>query len=290
MKSSGEMGCREALEYMDSYLSDELLVETCYEVVRHLEGCSACSAELAARTLVRTSLRHAIARESVPADLRARIHAGIQRRESRGKFASLRWAVALAAGVVLCAVAWLAYRPLRFPALSDRAGQEDYIHRVSAPIAAALRLGLGDHLHCSVFRHYSPEPAERMEKQLGTVYQGLLPLLRAAIPGNYNIVMGHQCRYAGRRYVHLSLQKEGKLMSLIITLKQSGESLDGVQELMRPAGIPVYEAAAERYRVAAFETERYFAFVVSDLNEGTNLQMAVRLAPSIRGFLEKVKA
>lgn len=285
------MGCQKTLQYMDSYLSGELRVETCHDVLRHLDGCSACSAELAARTRVRELLREAVAQESVPRDLRARIQARIEQRDSLARFGNMRWVVALAAGAAICAVAWLGYRPSALPALWDRLGQEEYIHRVSATVATAMRLGLGDHIHCSVFRRYgSPEPVERMESQLGTTYQGLLPLVRTAIPDSYNIIMGHQCRYAGRNYIHLTLRADRELMSLVITIKEPGESLSGLPAFGRPAGIPVYEVPTGSYRVAAFETERYFAFVVSDLNERTNLQIAVLLAPSVCGFLEKTKA
>ena len=42
---------------MDSYLGDELLVETNHEVLRHLENCPACRSELAARHDLLTQMR-----------------------------------------------------------------------------------------------------------------------------------------------------------------------------------------------------------------------------------------
>ena len=51
------MHCREFREVADSYLSDELLVETNHDMIVHLEGCAECRRELAARRELRTTLR-----------------------------------------------------------------------------------------------------------------------------------------------------------------------------------------------------------------------------------------
>ncbi len=45
---------------MDSYLGDELLVETNHEVLRHLENCPACRNELAARRGLLAQMRSAV--------------------------------------------------------------------------------------------------------------------------------------------------------------------------------------------------------------------------------------
>ena len=45
----GEGDCDKTRKYLDSYISNELLVETNHEVLRHLESCPACSAELDTR-------------------------------------------------------------------------------------------------------------------------------------------------------------------------------------------------------------------------------------------------
>ena len=43
------MQCCDLREVADSYLSDELLVETNHEVIVHLEACADCHRELSAR-------------------------------------------------------------------------------------------------------------------------------------------------------------------------------------------------------------------------------------------------
>src|SRR5258706_13999582 len=53
------MHCREFREIADSYLGNELIVETNHEVISHLEHCAECRRELAARRGLRSQLREA---------------------------------------------------------------------------------------------------------------------------------------------------------------------------------------------------------------------------------------
>jgi anti-sigma factor RsiW len=49
--------CKRVRRQLDAYLSNELLVETTDEVLKHLEGCEACSGELEWRVRVREALQ-----------------------------------------------------------------------------------------------------------------------------------------------------------------------------------------------------------------------------------------
>src|SRR5258708_8482582 len=53
------MQCREFREIADSYLGNELIVETNHEVISHLEHCAECRRELAARRGLRSQLSEA---------------------------------------------------------------------------------------------------------------------------------------------------------------------------------------------------------------------------------------
>ena len=63
------MECRDVRELADSFLSEQLLVETNHEVLRHLETCPDCRLDLAGRRAMRDGLRAAFARAD---DLRPR--------------------------------------------------------------------------------------------------------------------------------------------------------------------------------------------------------------------------
>ena len=63
------MQCRDVRELADSFLSEQLLVETNHELLRHLETCPDCRADIAGRRALRDGLRAAFARAE---DLRPR--------------------------------------------------------------------------------------------------------------------------------------------------------------------------------------------------------------------------
>ena len=91
--------CERVRGQLDAYLSNELLVETTGEILKHLETCGDCSSELAFRTRVRDALRRAVGKQIPPEHLSAEIHASL--RKTRPAYLAFlqappAWAVALA--------------------------------------------------------------------------------------------------------------------------------------------------------------------------------------------------
>ena len=276
--------CEKTRLYLDSYVSNELLIETNHEVLRHLEACPACAAEAEARSRLRSRLKAAVEGQTVPADLQARIR---QRLEPRRRFGWWTAGMVAAAAAVLFLV--LSDPRASLPSLTDRPAQTAYIEKVSANVAAVLRVGLRDHVHCAVFRRYPKDPpsVEKMVQDLGPAYQGLLPLLQAAAPEGYRCVMAHQCSYAGRKYIHLTLRNGDKVLSLVITRKDAGETMAGMPAVRQVSGIPVYEAKAGQYQIAGFETPGYMAYVISEMSRNKNLELTAGLAPAVSRLLER---
>jgi hypothetical protein len=295
VKSHEDGACERIRGYLDSYISNELLVETNHEVLRHLETCLSCAAEVEARSRVRTRLKAAVESQQVPARLPINIRQMIHRRQSRflPTAAWSLWALAAAAAVVLSVDIWSTRTRSGMPEsldVADRAGQDVFIQKVSGTVSKALRVGLGDHIHCAVFRKYPknpPAPAQLAES-IGSAFQGLVPLVKASVPDRYRILMAHQCSYSGRRFVHVTLSDGSNLMSLVIARKEPGESLGGLPSSTRASNVPVYQATAERYEIVGFETAQYLAFVISDLNTRSSLQMASGLALPVHNFLARL--
>ena len=102
------MECRDVREMADSFLSEQLLVETNHELLRHLETCPVCRAEIAARRALRERLRSAFVhaqdlrpRPDFAAELRTTLRAsqpGITRRSLLQSWWTMAAGVALAAG------------------------------------------------------------------------------------------------------------------------------------------------------------------------------------------------
>jgi len=161
----GQGGCEKTRKYLDAYVSNELLVETNYDIVRHLGDCPSCAAEAESRTRLRNRLKAAVNAQAVPPELQARIRQRIGASESRRwlKAGWTHWAISMAATAPIGVGLWVNFSTGRLPALSDRPAQNTYIARVSAKLAAVLKVGLGDHIHCSIFRKY-PKQAPPIER------------------------------------------------------------------------------------------------------------------------------
>src|SRR5688500_15409820 len=100
------MQCRDFREVADSYLSDELLVETNHDVMAHLEACADCRRELAARRELRTIMRASFSKTEelqMPAEFASRLHSGLRTAATSGAMSlntlSRMWMIA--AGVVV---------------------------------------------------------------------------------------------------------------------------------------------------------------------------------------------
>jgi hypothetical protein len=290
----GDSACARIRRYMDSYIDNELLVETNHEVLRHLESCPSCASEVETRSRIKSRLKAAVQNQGVPADFEARVREALRSESQEAGFGWARWAAA-AAIVVIATGTWLAAPRWTRPALPDLAdsrGQDAFIQKVSESLSAVLKVGLGDHIHCSVFRKYpkNPPSVEEMAEKLGPAYQDLAPLVKARVPEEYRIILAHQCGYQGRRFVHLTLSNGSNLLSVVITRKQAGETLQGLATSRQPSGVPIYQAKARNYDVTGFETGQFLAYVVSDLGARQNLEIAASLAPSVHQFLAAVKS
>ena len=290
--------CDRILRLMDSYISGELMVETNHEVLNHLSQCDKCAREHQLRQMVRHRLRDAVQTQEVPSDLQSLIQNRL--RGQRTKRASFRPQLMLLpyAALLLLGVfgAWYALRGPKALSDLDDASQFAFIERVSVHLPAILRVGFGDHLHCSVARKYPqayPKPAEvtaQAGEKLGPEFSSLLPIVRALVPEKYQLILAHRCGFKQRRFVHFTFRGEEKLISLVIARKAASETFDAASLLpqLRAAGIPVYQRAVENYQVAGFESRDYLAYLVSDLDAGANASMTAALAPAVREYLDKL--
>ena len=282
--------CKKIRSYLDSYLNDELLVETNHEVLRHLEGCKDCARVLEDRTRVKSLLRQAVRRDVAPAALRERIAQDLRRKDSRINAlwsfnTGLGWAVA-AALVVMIIGSWAVFNSLN----SRKPQSQEVALDQSAQI---LRIGLNDHINCAIVHEQANErfTPEKMVERLGADYAGLLPVVKEKAPAGYEVVIAHRCHVDKREFVHMILKDDEKVLSLVIT-KKNGEAFpeSAAPDVFRVAGTPLYEARLQDYEVAGFETRDYLGFVVSNLAPQDNLQIASTFAPVVRDFLARMES
>jgi anti-sigma factor (TIGR02949 family) len=272
--------CERIRQCLDAYLSNELLVETTSDVLRHLERCEACARELEARSKVREALRRAAENQIAPEELRQAIQRRL--RESRigflGASRRLAWALALA-GLVIVVLGTVA--------------MQHWIKVVEGRriVAGVLALGVSDHLQCAIKGHNYPDianPPELLRKKLGPQYAGVLEVVQKNLPG-FEILEAHICSVQGspRKYVHFIARGHGTILSVILTKSEGVQLPNGTMLRSGASGsVDLYEAHLEGMNVAGFESKGYLGFVVSDLNRDTTMQIANALASPLNAALQ----
>lgn len=313
------MRCQELKEMMDSYIGDELLVETNHEVMRHLESCAACRDELAAhrklRARVRSAVKNSPAMQINPA-FAARLRSDLRetalqptfwQQIRRGKFINLKFLSFAAAGLLFAALfgAVLFNRSpspneIVLMAETNQSRQANEIPQpAEAPMAQAVQAAwrevahtaIGDHENCALDYRLKEEPITLAEaaRKFGRFNKDLDKAVIAAVrespaeaPGDkIEFLEAHSCVYEGRRFAHVVLKYRGRVVSVLIT---DTDLPDANGEII------AVQSGDERMRAASFPAAHHAVFVVSDLTEAENSAIARIISPSVRRHIEKAEA
>jgi anti-sigma factor RsiW len=236
------MDCQHVREVMDSYLSEELSVETNHGVLRHVGECRECAAELKGRQRVRALLSESLD-VAVNADrVRARIANAVDREQrSWTRLARLGGVAAvLVAGV---AVAYWAGRGVDAAAYDDSA--EDHV-------ACALTYPEGT--------AYNPERAT----------QSLVPPFEQIVEavglshGIYRVIDAHMCPYKGRNYAHVVLRGDRQTLSVFTERAGRGALPDAPTTILAGDTLEVHATTRLGYRISAVATRDHRVFLVSE--------------------------
>ncbi len=238
-------------------------------------------------------LRRAVQGETAPPDLAVRIRHKLDEASPAGRRVSW-WAQpwpAIAAVVAISIGAGIAYQRghLRF----TDGQRESFMVSLMERVSSAMRPGLDDHLHCSVYGKVpkdSPPLAEAV-KGLAPQYTGLLEAVQRHMPENFRLYSAHECRQHGRNFIHFQLKTDSKLVSVIVTRRGDDESFvrDRIAPALAAAGTPVYEASAVHYELAAIESGDYLAYVVSDLSRDQNTRLMQAMASDVAAQLANLR-
>jgi len=274
------MECRDVREMADSFLGDELLTETNHEILRHLESCPVCRADLASRRELREGVRRAFQRApdlspspEFVARLRTTLQSHVHQTSARRSLRSWGW-WALAASVLLAAGLGVAYRG------------RDWI----AATGAVARAAVGDHKNCALQFRLAEKPIslEDAAERYGAVYrvlQQLPPDDVATTAGPAHVLERHACVYAGRRFAHIVFEYRGQRVSLLVTdvkargpLALPGQAVPSVTSAERIDDMPV----------ASFRTSRQIVFVAGDIAQPDLVTLADAVAAPLSRALAGV--
>jgi hypothetical protein len=257
------MDCREVRDLADSFLSEQLLVETNHELLRHLETCPACRTELAARRELRERLRRAFQaaehlqpRPELQEALRESLRQGLSETVSRRSLLRSWWT--LAAGVVLAAGGGVVLR---------QAGAR-------SRLALLARAAAGDHQNCAVKFNLAEQPIQLAEaaQRYGRPYGALETLVLPDVGAPIELLARHACVYQDQRFGHLVFRYRGSLASLLVT--NGG-----------PPSAPELAPSASGPAVATLPAGPFVGFIVADVASDDLLRLAQAFAGPVSRHL-----
>jgi anti-sigma factor RsiW len=264
------MECRDVREIADSFLADELLTETNHEMLRHLERCPVCRADLAARRALRDRVRRAFqsTRDLDPSpafitQLGTRLQDAAHQRQARRGVRFQGW-WALAATVLLAVALGLAYRG------------RDWITATGALARAAV----GDHRNCALQFRLAEKPIslEEAAQRYGPAFRVLEQMppddVMTAV-GPAHVLERHACVYGGRRFAHVVFEFRGERVSLLVTAVEGGVQFALTDEAL------LHVTSAGRIddmSVASFRSTHHMVFFIGDVAQADLVKLADAVA------------
>ncbi len=266
------MNCQDFRELSDSYLSDELLVETNHELIHHLENCPACRQVLSVRRELRGKLRQTMktSPEFQPHfAFETRLRANLKEESMREKsWFNLRFlTTAMASLLVVFSIGYGIFyvnKTSENNKLAKLAWQEINQDAIS------------DHKHCALdkleefkqaAKNVTPEKTQFSEKYMKSLQANFSPKVE--------ILESHDCEFNGRVFTHTVLKDGVHIVSVLLTESKTG--LD--TKIITKDSIALDKE--EGFQVASFKNDNRAIFVISDLPETENLSVARTISNSI---------
>ena len=256
--------CRETRELADPFLSDQLLVETTHEIVKHLETCPGCRDEFAARRTLRGQLQSAVAssRDLAPRpDFAAQLAANLRPAAAATQMTRRAWLES-----------WWAAAAALVALVGGGIFARDAVKR--SRLATLAANAAGDHQNCAIKFNLRerPIPLEEAARRYDPAFASLTTVdAPIGLPGGAMAVLDrHSCVFDDRRFGHVVFRYEDHIVSLLVTSGSTGAG-----------SAPALVANNTAYRVASFDAGTHAVFVVSDLPERDVLGVAQALAASV---------
>jgi anti-sigma factor RsiW len=319
------MHCQELQEMMDSYLGDELLVETNHEVLHHLENCGACRGELAARRELLTRMRSAVRRapdaqlnQEFAVNLRNNLRETALRPSAwenlksevfaRSSVFAATSAACLLFAVMLGAV-WIYHSPSVENAAVNQSNQTEKTIELSrspeSPSAQAVKIAfremtdkaVGDHENCAVHFRLTEEPITLDEAagKYGRFNKDLDKAVVAALEDGEVSIENNSDKTADKIKLleaHSCIFQGRRFAHVVL---RRGEKIISV--LLTEAGnssgendAAISSQTVENLQIANFGAARYAGFVVSDLSVEENQAIARTISPAVRRHIEQAGA
>lgn len=256
------MNCREFREIADTYLSDELLVETNHEVFRHLENCPNCRAELSVRRDIRTKLRSAITNDdesTINPIFANKLKANLREQSNAKTWFDFRiFAPVLATVLIIISLSFIWV----YKQNNDDFAFQTYLHK------NALQ-ALNRHEDCGL------DKLSMWQATADKVSPEKTEFVKPLTDNTTKIISVHDCEFEGKIYKHYILQTNEKFISVLKTETEKEFKTN------KDVANMINSETQDGFQIASFQDKTNLVFVVSDLSEAENLSLARKLSDSI---------
>ncbi len=299
------MNCTGFKEVADSYLANELLVETNHEILQHLENCSNCRNELSTlrnfREKLRAAVKNAPDSQINPAFV-TRLRANLRDEANRGSesvWASLFglrpmvWAFGaiLALGVGF-GVVQIIRQNQTAPVARVNPNQTPQANNVvidnpqfqNAAFVEERKDAIEDHKVCALQHGANEKPLDlneaakkfsELDKKFGF---DILEPIRESCGNDVKVLIAHSCEANNRTFVHLVLQYHQKIVSVSVAKREESD------------GVSTSAISCQRvdgFQTSCFQTSKHSIFVISEMDENENLKFARTIEPLLSKRIEK---
>lgn len=253
------MNCKDFREIADSYLSDELIVETNHEIFQHLENCADCRQELSRRRELREKLRFSLKNSTEfqmnPA-FAVRLRANLKD-EALRKNSWFSWRVLTPVFASFLLIFGLTFIFIYHP------NQTSFAAELS-------KKAINQHEYCGL-KH-----SKEWEKTSAQTPSEKTAFVNSLRDEETEILNVHNCKFEGKTFTHYILRHNGKLISV---LKIASETANQTNSKIEDSIICEREKGLQ---VSRFTVGNEIIFVVSDMSEAENLQIARKLSDSVK--------
>ncbi len=289
------MRCENFREIADSFLNSELLVETNHEVVRHLENCEDCRKEFEAQKIFREKLRSAIVNApdaqinpAFAANLRSQLRKDFVKENVQPNF----WQNIFSVKVMTASFASLllvsAITAFVFLANNENGKtiSQNQSSEINSPTDENLSemwqkiayQAIGDHRHCGLEKMDNWQKTAEQESAKKTNFrQAFLQKASFSPSEEMKLLHVHDCIYDGRNFTHAVIQIGRRTVSVLLTETEIASEANKNSRGGEPDSAIICQKQTG-FQIASFTGASKAVFVISDLPEAENLNLARSLS------------
>jgi len=270
------MQCREFNEISEAYLSDELLVETNIQVFRHLENCPKCREQFAAKRELRNKVCAAVKRTpefQINPAFATRLSANLKQTALRES----GWRKFLVAPKLLipAMASLLIFAALGFVLFSS-VNKTTEITQTSKSLNQGLieisQKAAGSHEDCALKKKQMWEKMAGRDYAEKAIYtEKVAKPLQAKFSENIEMLHAHD---EGKEFTHVILRHGTQIVSVFFRKSEA------TPEVYNTADASIICEKEKGFQVASFKYKDQAIFVVSEMTEAENLNVARTLSDS----------